>query len=144
MDTVPNRVALLEAVKNLLPPPLNRFICPDDEHQPDNSTILLGGFPQEVVVRITDSTVSVAVFAAHWSEPHTLKMSPEKLASFKWRRMPLATALEAVGMMIETARTIRQARYRKCERCGEIMPPEAMHDRMTCHTCAENQLGVIH
>jgi hypothetical protein len=101
MDTVPDRATLLEAVKNLLPPPLNKFICPDDEHQADRATILIGGWPQEVVVRITDSIVSVAVFAARWSGPHTLKVAPEKLASFKWRRMPLTTTLEAVGMMIE-------------------------------------------
>jgi len=135
---------LLEAVKNLLPAPLNRFICPDDEHPPDNAMIILGGLPQEVVVRLTDRTVSVAVFSARWSSPGTLTMVPKKLASFNWRQMPLAKTLELVAVTIEMARTIRSSTYQKCSRCGETTPPEFMHDKITCQDCARKQLGVVY
>ena len=34
--------------------------------------------------------------------------------------------------------------FRMCQRCHELTNAGCMHDRVTCHGCAERYLGVIH
>lgn len=55
------RASVVEMVRAMLPDPLNAFISPAEREQAESegSTTLLGDFPQEVVVRITERTVMI-------------------------------------------------------------------------------------
>jgi hypothetical protein len=129
---------LLEHVRRSLPSPVR------EEAGIDGSTILIGGDPGEVVVRVTASKVSVSVFRVHWDGPHTPRIGPRQLATLSCSRLPAVRTMMALHTLIIAASEVRRASYRKCERFGETKPPEWMHDRRTCQSCAERELGVVH
>lgn len=129
---------LRQELRSLLPDPVR------EETQLDGTLVLIGGYPGEVVVRIHGSRATVAVFAIVWEGPHTSVVRPMSLGSLNWRRLPASSLLMAIHQLIKSARELRLANYKKCERCGETMPPEWMHDGKTCQSCAERYLGVVH
>ena len=133
-----DREYLLQEIQQLLPDP----VC--DETQLDGDVVLVGGDPGEVIVRISGSKVSIAVFSIRWDGPHTPVVRPKQLATLNWKRLPASTAMMTLHGLISAAVEIRRAKYRKCERCGETKPPEWMHDEQTCQSCAEKHLGVVH
>jgi hypothetical protein len=110
----------------------------------DGSTVLIGGDPGEVIVRLTRSTVSVFEYAARWEGPHTPVVTPRRVGTVVWRRVPNAKTVAAVHALIDAARESRLARFRTCEGCGQSTPPEYMHDEMICQSCAERELGIVH
>lgn len=142
----PDRTGIVEIVKALLPAPVAALTRQADRERDErwNATTLLGGSPYEVAVRITESTVAVAVYAAHWKGPCGLEIVPEKIVSFRWRRLSLQVLEPMIRQAIEAAREIRLSRFRRCELCGEMKPPEWMHNQTTCQGCAQNQLGVVY
>jgi hypothetical protein len=129
---------LLQEIRELLPNPIQ------EETQLDGDIILVGGDPGEVIVRISGSKVSIAVFSIRWEGPHTPIVRPKQLASLNWKRLPASQIIMALHILIDSAHEIRIEKFRKCERCGETIPPERMHDKQTCQTCAERHLGVVH
>lgn len=110
----------------------------------DGSTLLTGGDPAQVIVRLTRSVVSVFEYAATWEGPHTAVVTPRRVGSVVWRRVPNAKAVAAVHALIDAARESRLARFRTCERCSQSTPPEHMHDDAMCQSCAEHELGIVH
>jgi hypothetical protein len=130
--------SLLRHIHKLLPNPIR------EEQQLDGMIVLVGGDPGEVVVRIGDTRVSIAVFAVRWEGPHTPVVRPIQLAALNWKRFPESRLFMQLHSLIDTARELRRAKYRKCERCGETKPPEWMHDANTCQSCAERDLGVVY
>jgi hypothetical protein len=95
-------------------------------------------------IRIGDTRVSIAVFAVRWEGPHTPVVRPIQLAVLNWKRFPRSRLFMELHSLIDTARELRRAKYRKYERCGETKPPEWMHDANTCPSCAEGHLGVVY
>jgi hypothetical protein len=133
-----DREYLLQEILELLPDPVR------EETQLDGNFVLVGGDPGEVIVRISGSKVSIAVYSVRWEGPHTPVTRPKQLATLKWKRFPAARMMVTLHGLISTAVEIRRAKYRKCERCGETKPPEWIHDKQTCQSCAEKHLGVVH
>jgi hypothetical protein len=133
-----DREYLLQEIQELLPDPVR------EETQLDGDVVLVGGDPGEVIVRISGSKFSIAVFTIRWDGPHTPVVRPKQLATLNWQRLPASTAMMTLHGLISAAVEIRRAKYRKCERCGETKPPEWMHDEQTCQSCAEKHLGVVH
>ena len=129
---------LLQEIQDLLPDPIR------EETQLDGDVVLVGGDPGEVIVRISGSKVSVAVFSVRWEGPHTPVVRPKQLATLNWQRLPASAAMMTLHELITAAVEIRRAKYRKCERCGETNPPEWMHGEDICQSCAEKHLGVVH
>ena len=133
-----DRDYLLQELQEQLPNPIR------EETQLDGDFVLVGGDPGEVIVRISGSKVSIAVFSIRWDGPYTTVVRPKQLAALNGKRLPASTTMVTLHRLISAAVEIRRAKYRKCERCGETKPPEWIHDDQTCQSCAEKHLGVVH
>ena len=131
------RESLLDEIRSLLPDPVV------DETQIDGDVVLVGGDPGEVIVRISGNKVSIGVFSIRLDGPHTPVVRPKQLATLKWKRLPASTTMMTLHGLINAAVELRRAKYRKCEKCGETKPPEWMHDKQTCQSCAEKYLRVV-
>jgi len=132
------RESLLDEIRNLLPEPIRT------ETQLDGDFVLVGGDPGEVIVRISGSKVSIAMYSVRWEGPHTPVTRPKQLATLNWKRLPASTTMMTLHGLVSAAIELRRTKYRKCEKCGETKPPEWMHDERTCQSCAEQHLGVVH
>jgi hypothetical protein len=130
--------ALLDEIKRLLPHPLR------EETQLDGDVVLVGGDPGEVIVRIKEDILSIAVYSVRWEGSHTPVVRPEDLGTLNWRQLPGSRIIVALHCLIESAVELRRSRYGKCVRCRKVTPPEWMHNENTCQSCAERHLGVVH
>ena len=133
-----DRDHLLQEIQELLPDPVR------EEMRLDGDLVFVGGDPGEVIVRISSSRVSIALFSIRWEGSHTPLVRPKQLATLNWQRLPASVTLLSLHSLVEAAVEIRRAKYRKCDRCGETKPPEWMHDEQTCQSCAERHLGVVY
>ncbi len=124
--------ALLTSVRHELPQPVA------EEAVRDGSTVLVGGAPGEVVVRLTRSTASVSEYAVQWNGPDDLAVRPILFGTIQWRRMPEIHALASLNALIHAARDARRATYTPCVQCGRLTAPERMFDDGTCLDCARN------
>ena len=70
--------SLLLEVRKQIPLPVKT------ESQLDGTIVLTGGKPGEVIVRINDDEISIAVFAIRWDGPHTPVVNSRDLAKFNW------------------------------------------------------------
>ena len=132
-----DRSSLLKQVHATMPLPVREEVCAD------GSIVYVAGDPGEVVVRVAQSRITVAVFAIVWEGSQTPVVSPQPLVSLHWKRLPAALLTTFLHEMIEAARQLRRAKYRRCECCGETKPPEWMHDSGSCQGCAEQHSGVV-
>jgi hypothetical protein len=132
------REPLLAEIRQLLPHPVQ------EQTRLDGVLVFAGGDPSEVIVRVSDHKVSVAMFSVRRAGPCTPVVCPQQIATVNWRRLPAAQTMMVLYELIEAAKAIRRSRYRQCERCGETNPPEWMHDATTCQACAERDLGVVY
>jgi hypothetical protein len=114
------------------------------EEQTGDGAIFTGGDPGEVIVRLTQATITVLEYAVEWRGPHAPVLSPRRIGTVVWRRAPVHEMTKAVAALIEAAREARRAKFRICEMCERSMPPEWMHDDLVCQSCAENDLGLVH
>lgn len=137
-DIIDHNLLLSEIKDCLLPKPIQ------EESQIDGAITMIGGDPGEVIVRITDKTISVAVYAVEWRGPHSPVVVPKWLAKLAWQRIPASDLMQILRTIIDGASGMRRMKYRKCEYCGEIKPPEWMHGKTTCQSCAERKLGVVY
>ena len=133
-----DRDLLLRELRELLSGPVR------EETHLDGPIVFVGGDPGEVIVRVSGNKMSVAIFSVRWEGPHTPVVRPRHLATLSWRQIPASTLMMTLHGLVNTAREIRKAKYRRCERCGKTNPPEWMHDEKTCQSCAEQHLGVVH
>jgi hypothetical protein len=129
---------LLASVKAAVPQPVR------EETAPDGSLFMTGGEPGEVVVRLTDSSVTVWEFAIEWQGPHTTVAKPIRFGSVQWKHMPAGRAMTLLSGFIGAARESRRSKYLQCRLCEETKPPEWMHEEDVCQGCAEKHLGVVY
>lgn len=133
-----NLNSLVEEIKSLLSDPVQ------NDRQLDGTVVLVGGDPGEVIVRISGSKVSIAVYSVRWEGSHTPVVRPMQIATLNWKRLPAATMLVALHGLINAGVELRRAKYRRCDKCGETKPPEWMHGDDICQSCAEHHLGVVY
>ncbi len=136
--TAIDRRSLLKLIHATMPLPTR------EETGADGSLVFVGGDPGEVIIRVARSQISVSVFGIVWEGSHTPVVSPKPLLSLNWRLMPAARLTPLLHDMIEAAQQIRLATFHKCEHCGETKPPEWMHGKNCCQSCAEQHLGIVH
>jgi hypothetical protein len=99
---------------------------------------LTGGDPEEVVVRLSRSALTVYEFAAERTTGDRVTVSPIRVGVVSWASLPVERALTLTGVLIRRARELRRARYRTCRRCNQETPPELMHRDEICRECAES------
>jgi hypothetical protein len=121
---------LLREIRECLPAPLR------EERSLDGSIVMVGGDHDDVVVRVSGNKVSVADFSVRWETPYTSIVQLRCFATLNWRRLPASTLVMTLHDLIRAAYEVRVATYRRCERCGEMKPPECMDDDKTCDSCA--------
>ena len=129
---------LLASVAHELPRPV------EQETTPDGATVLVGGDPGEVVVRLTRSSASVAEYAVEWLGPGEPAVRPIAIGTIRWRRTTEIHALSVLRTLVQAARESRRAKYRVCGYCEKETPPEWLHDERTCQSCAQAHLGVVY
>lgn len=42
------------------------------------------------------------------------------------------------------AKNARQKEFRECRFCHKWFPPDYLHNKNTCHVCAEKHMGIVH
>jgi hypothetical protein len=110
----------------------------------DGTTVLVGGDPGEVMVRLTPSCVVVSEFAVRWRGPHEAITSPISFGTVRWRRLDGVPALTILRTLISAARDSRRAKYRACRVCEATRPPEWMREDDVCDRCAEGHFRTGH
>ena len=129
---------LLASLRHGLPQPVR------EEVSADGSTILIGGDPGEVVVRLTIASLTVLEYAVEWQGPHDSVVAPVELGTLRWPELPGVQAMRAVDALVAAARDLRRSKYTTCRLCERPHPPEAMHDDEVCQRCAQAHLGVVY
>jgi hypothetical protein len=129
---------LLVSMIHELPQPVNQ------ETGLDGATVLVGGDPGEVVVRLTRSSAAVSEFAVQWQGPYEPITRPILFGSIRWRNLDSIHALMILNALILSARESRRAKYRTCRFCETVKPPEWMHADDVCQPCAEKHLGIVY
>ena len=138
MDAPERFEQLIAFISTHLPGPI--------EQQPgaEGSLIFTGGSPGEVIVHLTQVSVTIAEYSGAWETPSSFTVRPRRVGVLKWRRLPESELLSALGQLIKGAREARLARYRTCRFCGESSPPEWMDTDDVCVGCADRQMDVVH
>ena len=117
---------------------------PFTQEESNGSIVFTGGAPGEVIVTLTETAVIVAEYAMRRQTSGAPVLRPRRVGTVKWRRLPESQLMTIVGELIRGARETRRARFRTCEVCGRSRPPEWMVDDLTCQSCANRPLDVIH
>ena len=118
---------------------------PVDEQQGggDGSIVFTGGEPSEVIVHLTDETVTVAEFAGDWDEDAFI-IAPRIVGELHWHTLPETALMNALSALIKGAREARLSRYRSCPECGETVPPEYFGTNDRCARCTDEPSGLVH
>ncbi|MEZ6048749.1 MAG: hypothetical protein R3C11_24860 [Planctomycetaceae bacterium] len=132
------RETVLETIRSSIQEPVQ------EETSIDGSTFFVIGDPFEVVIRISDDDVSVAVYAGGWTSPYTSVARPRQIGAIKWRELYESSFSRILFTMVQTATEIRRGEFRKCKLCKELKPPEWMHSKTVCQGCAQEHLGVVY
>jgi hypothetical protein len=136
---VPERYEQLIAyLGSNLPAPVERL------EEEDGAIRFTGGDPPEVVVVLTDSSVTVAEFSGEWETPLVFRAKPRRVGLVKWRRLPENALLAAISALVKGAREARMASFQTCQYCGQRTAPEWLHDENVCESCAHQHSGAIH
>jgi hypothetical protein len=138
MDTPERYEQLIAYLMAHLPSPV------EQEEQDGGVLVFSGGSPCEVIVRLTATHVIVEEFAVRWDRACQPVISPRRVGSVNWRRLPESVLMNVIGQLIKGAREMRLARYRACRFCGRTTAPEWLYDADLCHTCSEEGLGAVH
>ena len=128
-------IAFLEAN---LSAPVNR------QDAADGTVQFVGGEPADVVVSLTETSVTVSEFAGVWETPFTFAAKPRRVGMLKWRRLPETALFNALQVLIKGARDARLSHFRACRYCGRRTAPEWMHDAVACLACANQHSGAVH
>jgi len=120
---------LIAYLHSHLPSPVDQQIDEDD------SVVFTGGFPPEVVVRLTNSSVVVSEYAGTWKSADHFDVIPRRVGAITWRRLPEAAVMQALSALIKGAREMRAARYRSCVVCDKVYPPEVLIADEVCPQC---------
>jgi hypothetical protein len=118
--------------------------APFTQEEADGAIVFTGGSPAEVIVRLTDASVTVEEYAMRWESPYSLVVRPRRVGVVKWRRLPESRLMTVLGELIKGARESRRGRFRTCTTCGRSSPPEWMADSATCQSCDRRELRVVH
>ena len=119
--------------------------APVDQESADEGTLIFtGGTPPEVIVQLTQSSVSVLEYAGTWEAPEQFVVKPRLVGTVRWRRLPETPTMNAVSALIKGAREMRLGRYRRCSVCDEHTPPESLVADDVCSMCSEQQDYRVH
>jgi hypothetical protein len=70
--------------------------------------VLVGGDPADVIVRISGSNVSIAVYSVRWEGPHMPVINPKQLTTLNWKRLPATTVMTTLHGLVIAAIEIRR------------------------------------
>jgi hypothetical protein len=117
---------------------------PYSQDEVDGTVVFIGGSPGEVIVRLTQTCVTVEQYAVRFDPRRNAVLCPRRVGSVKWRRLPESELMAVVGRLIKGAREMRLSTYRSCHVCGRTKPPELMTNGLRCRTCADGRAVVVH
>ncbi len=121
-----------ERLRRILPDPL----CESGFNGPMRR--IIAGDPPLVILDLADATWIVLAYTARWTSPGEL----EPVGELTGQAAP--SDEEKLTSLIRRAAEHRSASFLVCGYCGHRTPPEWMHDKATCHGCAERELGIVH
>lgn len=117
----------------------------EQEPAGDEALVFTGGAPPEVIVQLTQTTVTVLEYAGVWESTDRFLVKPKHVGTVKWRRLSETATMNAVSALIKGARETRLGRYRHCAVCDEKHPPESLFgDEDVCGDCAQQQRYLVH
>jgi hypothetical protein len=138
MSTKPSLRPLIAAIRKELPKPVRKA-----DH--DGALVLVAGDPGEVIVHISDESVTIFEFAVEWVGPDKPEVHEVPIGRLEWALLPKDAGIDAALSMVKAARASRLAKFKKCRLCGELMPPEWMTGgKGVCDQCAEVKQGIVH
>jgi hypothetical protein len=110
---------------------------------PDGA-LITGGEPPLVIVRLTPARLIVWEYAARREGHSGPAVTPIRIGSISWRRLPESIARTLIASLIDAARESRLAKFALCHLCSTRTPPEWMHDDEVCQGCAESHPRTVH
>jgi hypothetical protein len=129
---------LIAFLGSQLPPPV------DQQTEDDGSLLFTGGSPGEVIVHLTATKITVSEYAGTWEPSGRFTVTPRRVGTLLWQRLPETPLINALSALIKGARDVRHSRYRRCAFCGEKQPPELLFDDGVCAACSEPQPYRVH
>src|SRR5512132_2721204 len=99
---------------------LAQLTAPVEQHSDDDGAMVMtGGEPAEVIVRLTESEVTVAEFAIAWRGPYTGSVEPIPIGTVHWTAISAEGAMRAVKALVGAAREARLVKFRVCGMCEQ-------------------------
>ena len=124
---------------------LAQLAVPVGQHdEPDGAVVVTSGEPGDVIVRLTDTQVTVAEYSVVWHTPETASVEPIAVGMVIWSAVSAEAAMRVVKGLIAAAREARRAKFRVCGLCERSTPPEWMQSDDICQECTEQDPGVVH
>lgn len=122
----------IETLRAALPDPVRVMV--EEEH-----TYLEAGLPGLVALRLSVRDIAVHVYTIEWIGPHTAVGRHPLLAQWSLSEVTPHNVEVALGEALRR----RLAEFAICTLCHRATPPEWSHG-VTCQSCAERYLGVVH
>ena len=97
-----------------------------------------GEYEDGVVILLTPDAIEFRLPSVDWVHPGI----PERTSQL-WKRAEI-DELDDKDLVawIMKARQARKRQFKKCQFCGEMVPPEHRFDGQTCHGCASDKYEV--
>ena len=108
------------------------------------TVVITSGEPGEVIVRLTDSVVTVAEYALTWKSDTAAAVEPAPTGSVMWSVISSEAAMRVVKALIAAAREARLSKFATCRLCERSTPPEWMEWDDVCQECAECDPRTVH
>jgi hypothetical protein len=128
---------LIAFIGSQLPSPVDQYTADDD------TLVITGGTPAEVIVHVTRTSVVVSACVGIWDGRERFRVAPRRIGLLKWQRLTDSTLMNALGALIKGARAHRLEGYRPCTMCGVKHPPEALVGSI-CALCGDQPSPVVH
>lgn len=117
---------------------LARLHEPIDQHEDaEGAVVITSGDPGEVIVRLTESEVTIAEYSVWENGSARSALRPITVGTVGWTALSADATMRAVTALIHLAREARTATFRVCSVCARATPPERMQSDDRCRECAE-------
>lgn len=127
---------------------LQQFIVQSlaEEVGPSLTASYIAGDPSEVVVEISRDMIGVGSFKATWTGPYSIESGCDYVGHIELAMFTTdeEAATRKLASLIKKARQKRRKTFGCCDECGKTNPPEWMHGKGLCQSCAEKNHGIVY
>jgi hypothetical protein len=128
---------LVSILEDIVPHPISK------ENLPGGTIRMIGGEPGEVVIDLTDKTVTVSEFHLEQVSDRARVLQPNLLGTLHWTQVPTWSTRRILEELTATAANRNRAAWRDCIRCGTSTHPQNLTSSGVCTNCELTDEGVV-